>query len=311
MFKKPTEADLRKSLTPEQFSCTQLNGTEAPFKNAFWDNHAPGLYVDIISGEPLFSSVDKFESGSGWPSFTQPVAANVVEKSDHTHGMRRTEVRSKHADSHLGHVFDDGPGPQGQRYCINSAAMRFIPVTSLKAEGYGPTLFGFADACGWDILTVGGGCFWGMEELFEKQPGVLETQTGYAGGDADTGTYKQVCSGQTGHAEALQIFFDPRLTSLEALLTHFFSIHDPTTRNRQANDIGTQYRSVIFYRNAAQHEAAQAMINRVNKSRAWPGPVVTEVAPLKEFVRAEEEHQKYLERNPHGYTCHIDRKLTF
>lgn len=138
---KPNEPDLRKKLTPEQYRVTQMCGTEPPFQNEYWDNHRPGIYVDVVSGEPLFTSLDKFDSGSGWPSFTKPVESKqVTEKSDRTLGMDRTEVRSAKSDSHLGHVFDDGPGPAHQRYCINSAALRFIPVEKLKEEGYGQYL---------------------------------------------------------------------------------------------------------------------------------------------------------------------------
>ena len=137
-YHKPSDTELKKRLTPIQYSVTQHDDTELPFRNQYWDNHEPGIYVDVVSGEPLFSSLDKFESGTGWPSFTKPLdSANVQTRGDNSAGMARTEVRSAHADSHLGHVFDDGPEPSGLRYCMNSAAMRFIPVKQLTADGYG------------------------------------------------------------------------------------------------------------------------------------------------------------------------------
>ncbi len=274
-----SDAAWRLQLSPEQFQITRTHGTERAFCGIFHDNHKDGVYACIGCGLPLFRSDAKFDSGTGWPSFFQPVAKeNIGETHDTRYGMVRTEVHCVRCDSHLGHVFDDGPRPSGLRYCINSDALSFHERGTAKAAR--------------EKILFGAGCFWGVQEAFSETKGVTATRAGYSGGHTKNPSYQDVCSHKTGHAEVVEVEFDPVSVTLEKLLEVLWAHHNPFRPSRTGPDEGDQYRSAVFFYSPSQEAAARASASRLELAKAGQH-VATEIGLAATFYPAEEYHQHY------------------
>jgi peptide methionine sulfoxide reductase msrA/msrB len=286
-----TDRQWRAQLTDEQYRVTRRHGTEAAFSSDMCSLFEPGIYACVCCAALVFDAADKFESRTGWPSFTQPLKENAIAyHADRTHGMVRIETRCNICDAHLGHVFPDGPEPGGLRYCMNAAALQKIETVL-------------------ETATFGGGCFWCTEAIFQPLRGVLKVASGYSGGHIDHPSYSAVCEGTTGHAEVIQVIFDPDQISYKDLLHIHLSTHNPTTLNQQGADKGTQYRSIIFAHNDEQQQMAERVIDEFQD--VFDAPIVTEIKPFTIFYKAEEYHQNYYQNNSNAPYCHavINPKL--
>ena len=299
-----TEDEWKAALTAEQFRITRQKGTERAHSSDMCERIEAGKYACVCCDTPLFDSEEKFQSGTGWPSFTQPVKENVVAyHKDRGFGMYRIETVCSTCDAHLGHVFQDGPPPSGLRFCINALALKNMNEIqdTENLERLNEKMKKLKKA------YIAGGCFWGMEDLFRVRPGVRDTEVGYLGGVNDNPTY----GNHPGHAEGIEITYDSDETSFKSILDYFFRIHNPTTVDRQGNDIGSSYRSTIFFQDEEEKTIAKEIIKIVDDSNRWGGKTVTTLEPFTKFWDAEPYHQDYLVKKPNGYTCHSERFGTF
>jgi peptide methionine sulfoxide reductase msrA/msrB len=272
-------------LSKQESAIIESKATEAPRSGEYDGLYAEGVYVCRRCDTPAFLSTSKFVSHCGWPSFDEALP-NAVKEIPDVDG-RRTEILCAHCLAHFGHVFTgEWLTTKNVRHCVNSLSLRFVPAFTPLGE---------------ERAIVGGGCFWGVEELLRQVPGVHSTQVGFCGGSVVNPSYKEVCSGRTGHAEVVEIVFDPKVITYEAVLRHFFEIHDPTQKDRQGPDMGTQYRSVVFYLSEDQKLAAKKLIMQLEKIGYR---VMTEVEAARPFYKAEEEHQLYYQRNHKHPYCH-------
>jgi peptide methionine sulfoxide reductase msrA/msrB len=275
-----------RKLTPAEERVIVNKGTEQPFSGRFDNFHEAGIYVCRRCGTALYRSADKFDAGCGWPSFDAEIPGAVKRLPDAD--GKRTEIQCAYCGAHLGHVFTgEKMTARKTRHCVNSISMDFLPQAGL-GQHFSRAIFA-------------GGCFWGVEYYLEQATGVVQTVTGYTGGRTQRPTYKEVCRHTTGHAEAVEVFYDPRLTSFEKLTRLFFEIHDPTQLDRQGPDHGNQYRSEIFYVNNEQKEVAEQLIGEL-KNKGWA--VVTRLEPAATFWPAEQYHQHYYQRNGKLPSCH-------